>query len=268
MESVNNRGGSSCTYNVLINNVAVAINGMDGEPCFRNTLSAGNRNTLALAFFFASLDQDPQLSKMIVVIDDPMTSLDEHRSLTTVQETGRLVKRVQQVVVMSHSKPFLCDIWKAADKENRSAMKIVREGDGSILTEWIVSKDLITEHDRRHDAVSTYIKGPVTIQGAQGADERSVAASLRHILEAYVRVAYPGIFPPGSLLGNFCDICMQRKGTAAEILHEQETNELRCLLDYANKFHHETNLAYETENINDQELLDFSKRTLRFASRS
>jgi hypothetical protein len=29
-----------------------------GEPSFRSTLSAGDRNTLALAFFFASLDQN------------------------------------------------------------------------------------------------------------------------------------------------------------------------------------------------------------------
>jgi hypothetical protein len=37
--SVNNRGGSSASYNVLINNVAVALTG-DGGPSFKNTLSA------------------------------------------------------------------------------------------------------------------------------------------------------------------------------------------------------------------------------------
>ncbi len=62
------------------------------------------------------------------------------------------------------------------------------------------------------------------------------------------------------------DICVQRKGTAVEILNEKDTDELRDLLDYANKFHHETNLAYETEHINDLQLLDFCRRTLRFAS--
>jgi hypothetical protein len=43
--------------------------------------------------------------------------------------------------------------------------------------------------------------------------------------------------------------------------------ELRDLLDYANRFHHDTNAAWETETINDQELLDFSMRTLTFARR-
>src|SRR3546814_8259827 len=68
---VNARAGSSCTYNVVINNQPVAIGAGKpgpGAPSFRNTLSAGDRNTLALAFFFASLDQDPDLANKIVVI--------------------------------------------------------------------------------------------------------------------------------------------------------------------------------------------------------
>ena len=258
---MNNRGGSSCSYNVLINSISVAINGADGDPCFKNTLSAGDRNTLALAFFFSSLDQDSELAQKVVVIDDPMTSLDEHRSLTTVQETGRLVGRVCQVIVLSHSKPFLCSIWKGSDKNGRTALRLVRDGDGSTLGTWDVNQDLITEHDRRHATVRAYI------QGQQGSDERAVATALRHILESYVRVAYPGAFPPGSLLGKFHETCDLRKGTATQILSTQDTVALRDLLDYANKFHHETNPAYETAHIDDQELLDFSRRVLRFTSK-
>lgn len=81
--SQNHRGGSSCTFSVLINNISVPLTA-DSGPSFKNTMSAGDRNTLALAFFFASLDQDAALAHKIVVIDDPMTSLDEHRSLATV----------------------------------------------------------------------------------------------------------------------------------------------------------------------------------------
>jgi wobble nucleotide-excising tRNase len=93
--STNTRGGSSCTYNVVINSVPVSLTaGAGGGPAFRNTLSSGDRNTLALAFFFASLDRDPHLARKIVIIDDPMTSLDEHRSLTTIQEMRRLTQRV------------------------------------------------------------------------------------------------------------------------------------------------------------------------------
>jgi len=51
-------------------------------------------------------------------------------------------------------------------------------------------------------------------------------------------------------------------------LSESNIIELRDLLDYGNKFHHDTNAAWETEQINDQELLNFCERTLKFTSRS
>lgn len=258
--SVNNRVGSSASYSVLINNVAVALTA-DGGPSFKNTLSAGDRSTLALAFFFASLDQDAQLAQKVVVIDDPMTSLDEHRLLTTIQEMQRLYGRVSQMLVLSHSKPFLCAIWEGADKVTRSAMRITRDGAGSTLAVWDVRQDCITEHDRRHEMVREYIGA------GNPANERPVAAALRPILEAFMRVAHPATFPPGALLGPFIGICQQRHGQPNEVLSPARTIELRALLDYANRFHHDTNLAWETAAINDQELLGFANRTLAFTSR-
>lgn len=257
---VNNRGGSSCNYNVVINNVSVALTA-DAGPAFRNTLSAGDRNTLALAFFFASLDQDPQLAQKIVVIDDPMTSLDEHRSLTTVQEMRRLVARVRQVIVLSHSKPFLCQLWEGADTAARQAILIRRDAVGSTLAAWDVNQDCITEHDRRHALVAAYL------EAADPATERRVAAALRHILEAFMRVAYPSAFPPGTLLGPFIGVCQQRGGQPNQLLNQADIDELRALLAYANRFHHDTNAAYETAAINDQELTHFSARVLAFAKR-
>jgi hypothetical protein len=42
------------------------------------------------------------------------------------------------------------------------------------------------------------------------------------------------------------------------------TRELDDILTYANKFHHETNMAYQTEVVNDGELVGFVHRTLAF----
>ncbi len=228
----------------------------------RCRVSAGDRNALALAFFFASLERDPNRNQKIVVVDDPMTSLDEHRALTTIQEMRRLSDDVAQLIVLSHSKPFLCDLWQGADTALRSACRIVRANPGSTLAEWDVSQDCITEHDRRHAMVRSYINNSV------GVDERAVAAALRPILEAFARVAYPEAFPPGKLLGPFIGLCEQREGTADEILSPNDRIELRALLDYANLFHHDTNPAYQTAVINDQQLLDFARRTLAFAKRA
>ncbi|MBF3788879.1 AAA family ATPase [Burkholderia pseudomallei] len=260
VDSVNTRGGSACTYTVLINNVAVPQTA-DAGPAFRNTLSAGDRSALALAFFFASLEQDPQLAQKIVVIDDPMTSLDEHRSLTTVQELRRLLPRVAQVIVLSHSKPFLCNLWEGASAAERSAIRLIRAAVGSTFAPWDVRQDCITEHDRRHELVTRYL------QAADPAIERQVAVALRPILEAFARVAYPATFPPGGLLGPFIGICEQRINTPAQILGQADIAELRALLDYANLFHHDSNPAWATQVINDQALVNFAQRTLAFARR-
>ena len=262
VSSVNTRGGSSCNYSVLINEVEVPLSSTNNAaPSFKNTLSAGDRNALALAFFFASLLNDPNRGEKIVVIDDPMTSLDEHRSLTTIQEMRRLADDVEQLIVLSHSKSFLCGLWQGADSDTRSAMKIVRSNPGSTLAEWDVNQDSITEHDRRHAMVRDYIEDP------NAADERAVAAALRPILEVFARVAYPRWYPPGSLLGPFIGLCEQREGTADEILSTTDRVQLRALLDYGNQFHHDTNPAWQTVTINDHELLDFARRTLEFTRR-
>lgn len=257
---MNTRGGSSCTYTVVINNVGVALTAAEG-PSFRTTLSAGDRNTLALAFFFASIEQDAAIAQKIVVIDDPMTSLDEHRSLATIREMRRLQQRVAQVIVLSHSKPFLCNLWDGCDDNERSAFIIQRDGAGSTLAVWDVRQDCITEHDRRHERVRAYL------QAGNPAMARQVATDLRPIMEMFVRVAYPGNFPPGAMLGAFHTICAQRVGRPGQILDAADTAELRFLLDYANRFHHDTNAAYQTANINDGELLNIAGRVLAFTSR-
>ena len=260
VQSVNTRAGSSATYCVVINQQTVNITAGEG-PSFRNTLSAGDRNTLALAFFFASLEHDPELGEKIVVVDDPMTSLDEHRTLRTREEIIRLSGRVQQMIVLSHSKPFLCSLWEQADKNAVTALRVNRAAVGSELAVWQVRDDSVSEHDKRHELVRSYL------QAANPAQERQVAQALRPTLEAFMRVAYPEHFPPGTLLGPFLSICRQRVGRDSEILAAPDIDELDALRRFSNQFHHDTNPAWQVAAINDAELIDYAERVLRFASR-
>jgi wobble nucleotide-excising tRNase len=215
---------------------------------------------LALAIFFAALEQDPNLANKIVVIDDPISSLDEHRSLTTVHEISQLAHRVSQVVVLSHSKPFLCGVWDGTDSTLRAAFICDRAQNGSTIRAWDVNQDLITDHDRRHALLRDNVAG-------RNVNRREVAQALRPTLEAFLRVAYPEHFLPGTLLGPFAGYCDQRVGTPNQVLGQNDIDELRRLIDYANRFHHDTNPAYLTQSINDAELLDFTQRTLAFATR-
>jgi wobble nucleotide-excising tRNase len=262
--SANTAAGSVCNYNVLINATRVPVAGgapAPGTPTFRNTLSAGDRTTLALSFFLVSLDQDQGLANKVVVIDDPISSLDEHRALTTVQEIRRLVDRTAQVIVLSHNKPFLCDVWEGADTAARAALEVGRVGLSSDLRSWNVDADCVTQHDRRHEMLRNYVANG-------GPNNRDVAAAIRPTIEAFLRVSFPETFRPGTMLGPFRNVCQQRVGTAGELLDAADIQELNDLTAYANQFHHDTNPGgFQTVAINDGALTGFLKRALRFAKR-
>lgn len=244
----------------MINSVSVPLAAHSG-PSFRNTLSAGDRNTLALAFFFASLTQDPELAQKVVVLDDPMTSLDEHRSMATVQALRRFQGRVSQIIALSHSKPFLFGLWRDTEASERSALTIHRVTDGSNLAAWDIESDSAGPHSRRYELVEEYLRA------SDAAKEREVAQSLRPILEAFLRGAFPHAFRGLITLGQFQDQSSRRLGTERELLNEADTSRLGTLIEYSNQFHHETNSAFAAAVINDQELTRYCRMVLAFTRR-
>jgi wobble nucleotide-excising tRNase len=62
-------GVASSTYQISINDTAVGLGDSDTPldvPSFKNTLSSGDKSTLALAIFLAQLEQNPDKSDKIV----------------------------------------------------------------------------------------------------------------------------------------------------------------------------------------------------------
>lgn len=203
---------------------------------------------------------DPEKQTATVLIDDPINSLDEHRQHSTLTEIRRLATEVPQVVVMSHSRPLACQLWETKGQIGKAAIELARAGTGSILRIWDVSAHGVTEHDKRHAKLREYLAN-------QGQNSREIAEAIRPSLEAFLRVAYPAEYPPGTLLGTFLTKCDHRVGGVTEILAQYDINELRGLKDYGNLFHHDTNPAYQTADINDAQLVQYVTRTLNFAKR-
>ena len=85
---------------------------------------------------------------------------------------------------------------------------------------------------------------------------REVAQSIRPVLEGYLRMACPEFFPPGQLLGPFRGIAQQRAASGTPIIDATKLTELSNLTEYSNRFHHDTNPAWDSEHINDGELRD------------
>lgn len=260
VEAINPRGVQSSTYQIEIDNSRVQlIQQNPEEPAFKNTLSSGDRNTLALAFYFASIDQESALNSIVSIIDDPVSSLDDGRTLTTAQEIRELSSRVAQVIVLSHSRRILCMVWQRSDQQNCSALSVVPDSGGSTIEPWNVREESITEYDRLHVLLRRYEAGTER-------EFREVAKGLRYVLEGYLRVVCTEYFPPGTLIGQLITRARDLAGGENPILTDSAIRELTAIVEYANKFHHETNHSWDVEinNINEQELKGFVRKVLAF----
>ena len=100
----------TASYQILINEHPVDL-GSDstpiGQPCFRTALSAGDRSTLALAFFLAQLHHNPKKKDCVVVFDDPVSSLDHSRRERTAEFLAEYGEESAQLLVFSHDPNFL-----------------------------------------------------------------------------------------------------------------------------------------------------------------
>ena len=262
VRATNPQGIPSSTYCLEINEKLVPVGGgepVPGEPTFKNTLSSGDRSTLAFAFFLAWLRHEQDLSNVIVVIDDPISSIDDGRSLTTSQEIRSLANQTGQMIVLSHSKQLLCSVWQHFDQSQSSALEIRRSPTDSEIVPWEIHAAAITEYDRRHQLLREFKRGEAT-------DARSVAESLRLVLEGYLRVACAADFPPGKRLGAVLTDAKTRVKTPQPILLESSIRELEEIAEYAHRFHHDTNPNWDValSNLNEAELLGFVRRVLDF----
>lgn len=94
-------------FGFLILEKKVPLTAPDDAPCFKNTLSEGDKSTLAFAFFVAALEKTPDLDKQIVIFDDPLSSLDENRREATARILMDLSPKLCQLCVLTHKKDFL-----------------------------------------------------------------------------------------------------------------------------------------------------------------
>ncbi len=255
------RGVPSSSYDFVVNKkpVGTARTGTP-EPSFATVLSSGDRNTLALAFFFATLQKRESLDDVIVVIDDPAPSLDDGRAFATVQEIRALVGRANQVVVLAHARPILCQLWERADKDTTTTIEIRNEvgvGEASTLAAWDAEAAAVSEFDRLHTMVREYAD-------ISSGEAQKVAVALRPVLEGFLRVAFVESFPPGRSLGNFLGVANQATQNGAPILSDAAISELDELRDYTNQFHHKTSKSWQENlsNVNEHGLSGYARRVV------
>lgn len=155
----------------------------DDVPCFKNTLSEGDKSTLAFAFFMAALEKMPDLDKQIIVFDDPLSSLDETRREATASLLLVLSPNVNQLNVFTHKKDF---VFMLCDKmpENKTLRVRSDKKNGSQLAVFDVEEERKSDHARRIEDMERYLVedfGPTT-DAMQG--------NLRKLFETVLKTKY------------------------------------------------------------------------------
>jgi len=128
----------------------------DDAPCFKNTLSEGDKSTLAFAFFIASLEKTWDLDKQVVILDDPLSSLDETRREATARVLLELSPKLNQLCVFTHKKDFL---WMVYDKIPDSTVLQVRSDktNGSWIQPLDVDEDKKSQHAKNIEEMQHYV---------------------------------------------------------------------------------------------------------------
>ncbi|MBI3041458.1 MAG: AAA family ATPase [Betaproteobacteria bacterium] len=252
------RGGPpSTSYQIVINQRPVdlgdATTPLD-RPSFRNTLSAGDRSTLALAFFLAELEQDSQRARRIVVFDDPFTSLDAFRRNQTVHQIYRCADACLQVVVLSHDPNFLKLLWDRIPPADRKTLQFARVGEeNTTVAEWDIEKAVRAQYRADIDSLQRYFS---TTEG----NPRDIIQKIRPVLEGYCCNLYPTQFPEGDTLG---DIIGKIRNARAGHPLAPILDQLDELNQYARRNHHGENPNATMEPVNAAELQGYVRQTLK-----
>jgi wobble nucleotide-excising tRNase len=237
--------------------VNVSATPKPGFPHFGSLLSAGDRRTLAFAFFLTIL-ATKELDGTTVVCDDPATSLDLDRQTRTLEELLGLAQRGAQLVVLSHYEPFLRNI----------AARVARLASGRSPLGLVSLRIVGTGHDSRLAAHELDTRPPLVrhrddirgyIEGRRAVDPRGIANQCRKLLEGILQTCFPDQYVAGGCLKEFFGRAQPL--IDAGRLDQATCRELKELRDFFNPESH----FQERSAPTDTEMQAYAGRLLKLA---
>lgn len=188
----NFRGGTPRSeYGLALRGKSVPLEG--GPASFGTALSEGDKRTLAFAFFVASTLSDPKLNTRIVVVDDPMCSLDLNRKQHTRTVLKEICAKAEQLVVLAHDIYFVRDLRDELTPKDGSyqvaVFRLKYAANGySNFDKLDVDKECQSPYFHHHGLLVDFVNNG-------NGDTRQVAKAIRPLLEGYLHRRFPGLIP-------------------------------------------------------------------------
>lgn len=178
---------ASLTYSLTFKGKPLSLD-TDDNLSFKNTLSEGDKNTIAFSLFLAKLDKysEEELKDKIIVFDDPLTSLDLNRRNATINELVKMYQKTKQTLVLSHNLAFLLELnnRRKIKGKDKKVLLIEKQIDKSIIREFKLRDELSAEFASCIEKIEKFKE--------TGADEDMEPAinSIRLSLEAILKFKY------------------------------------------------------------------------------
>ncbi|VVO08363.1 AAA family ATPase [Pseudomonas fluorescens] len=258
----NFRGGARSEYGLSLRGMSITL---DGTPRFATALSEGDKRTLAFAFFVATVISDPELKNKVVVIDDPMCSLDANRKNQTKDILRLISTKAEQIIILAHDPFFIRDLRDALSVKGSPALQTLQlrhAADGySDLAKFDPDQECESPFYRHHRLIMEFCAGT-------SHDNRTVAKAIRPFLEGYLHRRFPGLVPKDLMFGQIVAHIIAVPPNDPLYFALTLVEELQELNGYAMQFHHDTNPGLcETIPVVASELMSYGQRALTLVYR-
>ena len=192
------------------------------KPSLANTISAGDRSALAIAFFIALVENDPHLADTIVIFDDPFHSQDRSRRNRTIEYIKNIADHCEQCFVLSHELDFARDAARIPNIDIQT-FKMDALVDDSILEAGELP--LLPGQAYLYD----YEKLCLFLQNPTGSPDelKSNGRCMRQSLESYLRHKFPNRWRENVWLGDMIESI--RDSQNGDVLHRCSSSPARFI---------------------------------------
>lgn len=248
-----NKKDSHFIYYLRINKINVRSS--NNTISLKRTLSEGEKNCLAFAFFLARLDLSENLKDQIVIFDDPISSLDSRRRSITLTILNNLASRVKQLIILSHDANFIRDFSNRNSNVKQLCIRDNAKGssiqDYDVNTENKIGLFLDIEKINKYSSEG-YISG---------LDKRDVIRCIRPVLEGFLRIKFYGLLQDKEWLGDFIQKIRKSQNDSLFFRYKNFLMDIEDLNDYTKMYHHSNPVKNENP-ITDAELQQKCKNTM------
>lgn len=217
-------------------------------PTVKYSLSEGDKSAIALCFFLARLEVLGYADK-IVVFDDPLSSFDSGRKLTTINSLAKIAENCEQFFLLTHDIHFAKDFTEKLSHVGVLNLKIENDGKTSLIVPHDIFLDTLSNLQKDYHIVKGYLKNEV----ATDIERREIIRCIRPVLEGVIKAKYFDLIPSKDWLGDIISSIRNCDSSSRLFKLKSILDDIIDLNDYSKSFHHsdETGLS---KNINPFEL--------------